>query len=227
MPVHAVTLDLDDTLWPFAPVAKRIEAALRAFLAEHAPITAARYDQAVVMEALADVKAEHGDLSHDLGTLRRLVMARILEADGEDPALAEPAFTIAYKARQEVELYPEATAALDRIAARVPLLALTNGNADLGHTGVERWFSAGCVSAEIVGVAKPNARIFAAAGERLGHAPANVLHAGDHPEHDVAGALDAGMQAVWVHRHLDGDVPAGAHRAADLTALADLVESLT
>ncbi len=227
MPVRAVTIDLDDTLWPFAPVGRRIEAALRAFLAEHAPVTAARYDQDVVMQALADVQAERGDLHHDLGAMRRLVIARILEADGEDPALAEPAFAVAYAARQQVQLYPEAAAALDRMAACVPLLALTNGNADLEHTGVAQWFSAGCISAETVGVAKPDARIFAAACERLGLEPCDVLHAGDHPEHDVAGALDAGLQAVWVHRDLEGDVPAGAQRATDLTALAELVESAT
>ena len=89
------------------------------------------------------------------------------------------------------------------------------------------WFAAGCVSAEQVGVAKPHPRVFAVACERLGVPPAEVLHAGDHLEHDVAAALDAGLQAVWVHRDLEGDVPAGAARAADLEALADLVELLT
>lgn len=225
MPVLAVTLDLDDTLWPFAPVGKRIEAALRAFLEEHAPRTAARYDHTLAMEAMAAVRAERDDLAHDLGALRRLVMRKLLADVDEDPDLAEPAFDVVFAARQEVVLYPEVAEALDRMAARVPLLAVTNGNADLELTGVARWFT-GCVSAEDVGLAKPHPRVFEIACERLAQAPADVLHAGDHPEHDVAGALDFGMQAVWVHRDFEGDVPAGASRAADLTALADLVEQL-
>jgi putative hydrolase of the HAD superfamily len=227
MDIRAITLDLDDTLWPFAPVGKQIEAALRAFLEEHAPRTAARYDHTAAMEAMAAVKAERDDLAQDLGALRRLVMRKMLSDVDEDPDLADPAFDVVFAARQEVTLYPEAAEALDRMAARVPLLALTNGNADLQLTGVARWFSAGCVSAEDIGVGKPHPRVFEIACERLAQAPADVLHAGDHPEHDVAGALDFGMQAVWVHRDFDGDVPAGAERAADLTALADLVEQLT
>ncbi len=227
MPVRAVTLDLDDTLWPFAPVGRRIEAALHGFLTEHAPATAARYDHAMALEAMAAVREERDDLAHDLGALRRLVMRRLLADAGDDPDLADPAFEIVYAARQRVELFPDAAAALDRMAARLPLLAVTNGNADLELTGVARWFSAGCLSAEQLGVGKPDARVFAAACERLGVPPADVLHAGDHPEHDVAGALDFGMQAAWVHRDLEGDPPAGAARVADLTALADLVERLT
>ena len=34
-PVRAITLDLDDTLWPFAPIGVRIERTLDAFLREH------------------------------------------------------------------------------------------------------------------------------------------------------------------------------------------------
>ena len=30
LPIRAITFDLDDTLWPFAPIGERIETALRA-----------------------------------------------------------------------------------------------------------------------------------------------------------------------------------------------------
>lgn len=225
-PIRAVTLDLDDTLWPFAPVAASIKAALDHFLAEHAPRTAAAYEEPAVAEALAAVKAERDDLAHDLGKLRRAVMRRLLEAAEEDPALAEPAFGVIYAARQRVALYPDSAAALDRLAARVPLLAVTNGNADLALTGVARWFTA-CVAAHDVGVGKPHPRVFEVACERLGEDPANVLHAGDDLHTDVGGALDAGLQAVWVQRDLPGTAPAGALTVVDLAALADLVEGRT
>lgn len=223
MTVRAVTLDLDDTLWPFAPVAACIDAALEGWLAEHAPRTAARYDRVVVAEALTAVRAERDHLAHDLGATRRAVLRRLLDAAGEDPALADPAYVVVFAARQRVELYPDAAEALDRLAARVPLLAVTNGNADLELTGVARWF-AGCVSAQGVGVGKPHPRVFEVACARLGLPPADVLHAGDDLDTDVRGALAAGLQAVWVQRDLAGDVPGGALCVRDLTALAELVE---
>ena len=221
--IRAVTLDLDDTLWPFAPVAAQIRGALDAFLAEHAPRTAARYEQAAVDEALAVVQKDRDDLAHDIGALRRAVLSHLLESAGEDPALADPAFEVIFAARQRIELYPDAAAALDRLAARVPLLAITNGNADLELTGVARWF-VGCVAAHDVGVAKPHPAVFGAARERLGVPADAILHAGDDLETDVGGALAAGFQAVWVRRELPGVAPPGARTVTDLTELADLVE---
>lgn len=222
--IRAVTLDLDDTLWPFAPVALRIRAALDAFLAEHAPRTASRYEQAAVDEALAAVRKQRDVAAHDIGALRRAVLRHLLQAADEAPALAEPAFAAIYAARQRVELYPDAAAALDRLAARVPLLAITNGNADLGLTGVARWFT-GCVAADEVGVAKPHPAMFSTAAERLGLAPGEVLHAGDDLETDVGGALAAGLQAVWVRRGAEGTCPTGAREVTDMSELADLVDA--
>lgn len=48
------------------------------------------------------------------------------------------------------------------------------------------------------GAAKPTPRIFLHALERLGVAPADAVYVGDHAEHDVAGALGAGLRAIDV-----------------------------
>lgn len=218
--VRAITLDLDDTLWPFAPVAERIEAALTAWLAEHAPGTAALFDAAAAREALEDVRRDRADIVHDLGAVRREALRRMLAAGGDDPALADDASAVLLEVRQRVDLYPDVAPALDRLAARMPLVAVTNGNADLEATGVARWFSGHLASAE-VGAAKPDAQIFHAACAHLRLAPDAILHAGDHLETDVRGALDAGLTAAWVHRDLAGDAPAEALRFPDLLALAD------
>jgi FMN hydrolase / 5-amino-6-(5-phospho-D-ribitylamino)uracil phosphatase len=218
--IRAVTLDLDDTLWPFAPVARTIETTLAGWLREHAPRTAAAFDPEATRQALADVRQDREDLAHDLSAVRREALRRMLEAAGDDPALVEPAFNVAWEARQRVELYPDVPAALDRLAARYPVLAVTNGNADVGRIGIGRWFH-GVLAAGELGVAKPDPRVFAAACERLRLPPGAILHAGDDLVTDVAGALGAGLQAAWVHRDLSGDAPPGALRARDLTELAD------
>jgi 2-haloalkanoic acid dehalogenase type II len=223
VPIRAITLDLDDTLWPFAPVAARIQAALAAWLAEFAPGTAARFDPSAAQDALAAVRRERPDLEHRLADQRREALRRMLGLAGEDPELADAALAVIMEARQQVDLYPDVAPALDRLAARFPLVALTNGNADLERTGVARWFT-DVVYATDLGVGKPDARVFHLACARLGLAPGEVLHAGDDLVLDVGGAIAAGMQAAWVHRDLAGEPPGGALRFRDVLELADALD---
>ena len=42
-PIQAITLDLDDTLWPFPPIGERIERLLHAWFEQHAPRTAQHF----------------------------------------------------------------------------------------------------------------------------------------------------------------------------------------
>ena len=75
------------------------------------------------------------------------------------------------------------------------------------------------------GMEKPEPEIFLAAAERAGVAPAEALHAGDHPEKDVRGALAVGMQAVWVDhdRRTEEAAPPEAPRVHGLPELAALI----
>lgn len=81
------------------------------------------------------------------------------------------------------------------------------------------------VDSTVVGVAKPDPRIFALALERIGAAdPAQALYVGDSLDKDVAGAHAAGLHAAW----LPGDDGPGAtgggadfvlHRLEEVEAL--------
>jgi len=226
VPIRAITLDLDDTLWPFEPVAARIDAAVRGWMVEHAPRAAANFDRDAAVAVLLALRDERPDLALHPAELRRQALRRMLLSGGEDPALADGGLAVVLEARQQVDLYPDVAAAMDRLAARFPLMALTNGNADLERTGIAHWFT-GIVSVSDAGVGKPDRRIFHLACERLGLPPAEVLHVGDNLELDVAGALAAGMQAAWVQRGLVGEAPAGALRFDDIAALADALDAET
>jgi putative hydrolase of the HAD superfamily len=197
--VRAITLDLDDTLWPFAPIGARIERVLDAWMREHSPATAMRFP-ATEMRALRDlVFSENPQFAHDLGALRRMTLERALRESGGDPGLADAAYEAFYEARNQVECYPDAIDALQRIAARVPVAAVTNGNADLDRIGLGHHFRFNLGPREH-GAAKPDASIFHAACERLGCAPNDVLHVGDHIEMDVLGAARAGLRSCWIDR---------------------------
>lgn len=196
---HALSLDLDDTLWPIWPVIERAELALDAFLRQHCPLTAARYPVPKMRELRARVAAEHPHLAHDYTKQRLLCLERAIGEAGDDVALAETAMDVFYEARNRVEFYPDTLEALQRLSARTPVAALTNGNADLGRIGIQSHFRV-FVSARETGVAKPEPRIFLATCERLGVAPHQVLHVGDDPHLDVAGARQAGLRTCWINR---------------------------
>lgn len=222
-PIAALTLDLDDTLWPVWPAIARAEEVLHTWLCTHAPATAQRFDLAGLRRLRDEVGRQRFDLVHDLTEVRRESLRRALREAGDDVALAEPAFEVFFAGRHEVTLYADVLAALERLAARFPLWALTNGNADIERVGLGRFFR-GSLSARQCGVGKPDARIFALACSHLGAAPATVLHVGDDLVLDVAGALAAGLQAAWVVRedtaHRGREAPAGVQTCADLDELA-------
>ena len=131
MPLHAITLDLDDTLWPMAPTLRRAEALMQDWLRQHAPATVAAHDKAAWAALRRGVVADRPDWAHDLSALRRETIRRALLAAGDDPALADPAFAVFFDARQQVDLFDDVLPALARLSARWPVVALTNGNADV------------------------------------------------------------------------------------------------
>jgi putative hydrolase of the HAD superfamily len=126
-------------------------------------------------------------------------MKRALALHREDTGLARSALNVFLEARSDVELYAEVPGALARLASRYPLIALTNGNANIESAGVGKYFDH-VVTPAIAGMAKPDPRIFHAACAVLGASPAEVMHAGDHPDSDVRGAARAGLRAAWINR---------------------------
>lgn len=198
--ISAISLDLDDTLWPIWPTIERAEGVLHAWLLREAPKTATLLMTPGILRELREATAkERSDLAHDLSALRRESIRTALRRAGEDPALADPAFDAFFEERQRVTLYDDALPALKWLSERYPLVAVSNGNADIHKTGVGRWFRT-AFNARAFGSGKPQAPIFRAAAASVGLLPKDVLHVGDDAELDVVGALNVGMQAAWLVR---------------------------
>lgn len=198
--ISAISLDLDDTLWPIWPTIERAEGVLQAWLLREAPKTASLLLMPGILRELREATAkERSDLAHDLSALRRESIRTALRRAGEDPALADPAFDAFFAERQRVTLYDDALPALKWLSERYPLVAVSNGNADIHKTGVGRWFRT-AFNARAFGSGKPHAPIFRAAAASVGLLPKDVLHVGDDAELDVVGALNAGMQTAWLVR---------------------------
>ena len=198
--IKAISLDLDDTLWPVWPTIERAEKALHDWLGFNAPMAAAMFaSPAALREIRTEIGTLRTDLGNDLSALRRESIRLALTRAGENPLLAEPAFEVFFEERQRVTFFDDALTTLDFLAARFPLVSLSNGNADVQKVGLGSYFRAS-ISAGQFGIGKPDPRIFLAAAGALGLRPQEVLHVGDDATLDGLGAVNAGMQSAWLNR---------------------------
>lgn len=222
--IKAITLDLDDTLWPVWPAIEKAEAALDEWLGRHAPMTAAMFANPTVRHDIREqIVRTRPELRHNLSAIRREAIRLALYRSRENPLLAEDAFEVFFAARHEVTLFDDAMLALEFFSARYPVVALSNGNADIARIGLAPYFRA-AISAQAFGVGKPDPRIFHAAAGAVDVQPHNVLHVGDDAALDVLGALNAGMQTAWVNRadHLWTHDAVPHETVTSLTELCDL-----
>jgi FMN hydrolase / 5-amino-6-(5-phospho-D-ribitylamino)uracil phosphatase len=192
---EAILFDLDDTLWPIAPVILQAEEILFAWLREHAPRVAQCGQQARL-----ELLARQPEFQLDLGKLRRAGLLAAFETAGEDAAKVELAMAEFFAARNAVVPYDDVVPGLLRLKGRVRLGAITNGNADLQTIGLAHHFQA-AVSAPQLGVAKPEPAIFLAGCRALDVAPWDAVYVGDDVLLDVQGAQKVGMRGVWMNRN--------------------------
>jgi len=199
MDIRAISLDLDDTLWPIEPVMRHVEHQVDAWMREHCPEVAQAWPIEALRALREEVAAAHPEIAHDFGAQRRLTLRRAFAPFGMGDDWVDTTYAVYVRLRNEVECYADTRPALAALASRVPLIGITNGTADLERIGLGAHFRFS-VSAAEVGVAKPAAAIFLHACERLGIAPEHVLHVGDDPHADVSGARAAGMRTAWINR---------------------------
>ena len=114
--------------------------------------------------------------------------------------------------RDFVKPFPEVVEILEDLKVRgIKLAVVTNITPELlehqkkklAALGIAHLFDAVVYSAEF-GVHKPDRRIFDHAAALLGVANEDCLFVGDDPKSDIAGALAAGMEAVWLD-HWESD----------------------
>ncbi|MGH8854278.1 MAG: HAD family hydrolase [Telluria sp.] len=195
----AVLFDLDDTLWPIAPVILEAEQILFAWLRTHAPRVAQQFTIETLRQARLELLARKPAFQLDLGALRRAGLVAAFEQAGEDAGKVELAMAEFFAARNAVIPYDDVLPGLLRLKGRVLVGSVTNGNADLQTIGLARHFDAS-VSAPAFGVAKPDPAIFLEACRQLDVAPQEAVYIGDDLRLDVQGAQRAGLRAVWMNR---------------------------
>ena len=198
-PPKAILFDLDDTLWPIAPVIAAAEILLHDWLATHAPKVAQQFSSEMLRQHRLTMLNEQPHFHGNLIELRRAGLLSAFEAAGEDPALVDGAIVHFLAARNRVQPYDDVLPGLAWLRQRMLVGSISNGNADLEIIGLAQHFKVS-IAASDFGVAKPDASIFLAGCAALGVAPHEAVYVGDDLYFDVTGAQGAGMRAVWMNR---------------------------
>lgn len=199
LPLKAILFDLDDTLWPIAPVIAQAEVTLHAWLADHAPKVAQQFSIDVLRARRMALLAEHPHLHCNLAQLRRMGLEAAFTEAGEDATHIDGAMRHFAQARNAVTPYDDVLPGLLKLKEKLVLGTVTNGNADLEVVGLAHHFKISLAACDF-GTAKPDPAIFRAACDALGVAPHETVYVGDDLRFDVEGAQKAGLRAVWMNR---------------------------
>lgn len=193
--VKAVSFDLDDTLWPVQPVLIGAEAAVYRVLEERFPAVSDACDADCLQTRRMAFFRARPDLKHDLSRLRRLFFEALLREFGYASGSTE-LLEVFLDHRNHVAPYPGCEALLDALAERYPLVACTNGNANVFKTPLARYFSKS-IRSEETGAAKPAASIFDQTCQAVTVRPPELAHVGDNTIADVMGCQRFGCHGVW------------------------------
>lgn len=203
--ISALTFDLDDTLYDNRPVILRTTQAVLSFVQDYHPnlrdLSSADYE--VFRQQLVQ---QNPDVVHDVSEWRRqaLVLAMLdagLSAtdarEGADAAMVHFDHW-----RSQITISQENHETLTQLAAKWPLVAITNGNAKPERFGLGQYFSF-VLRAGPDGRSKPFSDMYQLAATRLNIPLGEILHVGDDLTTDVAGSIRSGMQACWINLRQD------------------------
>ncbi len=156
-------------------------------------------------------------------------MLRILERasaeghpiEGIDPEAVRADLAETFTRPETYAVYPDVFDALEDLTERGVRLAVVSNWSErltgiLDGLGLSRYFEQVVISA-VVGATKPDRALFLHATAALGVDPSGVLHVGDHPVNDVAGARRAGLSALLLDRGAPAEPGPGVIR--DLTGI--------
>jgi putative hydrolase of the HAD superfamily len=224
--VEAVLLDGLGTLLALEPPwPALVEGLLEDHGLELAPEDAERAFRAEIAYYLAHHhEGRDAETLEDLrGRCAEVLRARLPVEVGE--ALSGAQLTAAMLGALRFTAYPDAPPALARLRERgVALVVVSNWDVSLhallGEVGLAGMVDGAVTSAE-VGRPKPAREIFDAALTLAGSPARRTLHVGDSVEHDVRGALAAGIRPVLLRREGadPGEPPRGVPTISSLACL--------
>ncbi|MBT1446556.1 HAD-IA family hydrolase [Shewanella sp. JM162201] len=200
-PIHAISFDLDDTLYDNRPIILAAEAAQLAFLHQQFP-ESRHWGTAEWRHHKLELMAKEPLLAHDptrlrLATLRSGLKRLGLESDDANRGAGAVMDEFLYH-RSNFAVPEASIKVLRALSSRFTLIGLTNGNVDADRIGLGELFAFVIKAGDGLKM-KPHGDLFTLGCERLKVLPENLLHVGDSHKADVAGALRAGCMAALLN----------------------------
>jgi FMN phosphatase YigB (HAD superfamily) len=163
-------------------------------------MTAALFSNpAALREIREHVTRSRPDLKHDLSAIRREAIRLALYRAAKIPCWPSPRSRCSSPSATRSPCSRMRCRRCEFLSGRYPLVAVSNGNADVKRIGIASYFKAS-ISAQQFGVGKPDPRIFHAAARRGGRAAGGRAARGRRCDAGRAGRAQCGMQTVWVNR---------------------------
>ena len=160
-----------------------------------------RYDVHVIDEFVLEAYSELEPLAQDEGGSYKEVLARILGGLGKRLAFtpSDDELTAFAHSIENWQPFPDTVSALKQLGEHFELGILSNIDDDLlaYSTKLLTVPFAHTITAEQVGVYKPDAKMFEAAQQRV-NTP--MLHAAQSRFHDIVPATALGLDTVWINR---------------------------
>lgn len=198
-PVSAISFDLDDTLYANQAVIVRAEQkSYQALQQSHPALSNVSHLEYQLLQV--QLSQQQPALAHDLTELRRQSVMTIMRKAGLSQALSQNGsdrvMEIFHFWRNKVAISATTHRILAELASQVPLIAMSNGNANLDAMGLVHYFHQ-TYRAGPDGRAKPWPDLFYKASQDLNIAAEKILHVGDNLLSDVSGAIQQGYQTCW------------------------------
>jgi putative hydrolase of the HAD superfamily len=198
--IRAISFDLDDTLYDNMPYIHEAQRALTHYIEKNYAI-AATLSPSKWREIRVETLKEQPKLVNDLGLLRATVLTKGFMVAGMPSNAISAAVTDCYDyfyfKRSDFEVAKSVRKVLKKLAKRVPLAAITNGNVNCKAIGIDKYFSC-IIQASPEHPMKPNPAMFDYVASTLNIPSRNILHVGDDLDKDIKGACDAGYQTAWL-----------------------------
>lgn len=200
--IQLLTFDLDDTLWEVTPVLIEAERSVRRFLKSNCPLVLEKFNTEDFIALRRKLFATEPDLRHQISLLRVRAMQIAMQESGyseqQAQQFSQEAFQVFIDARHAVTYFDDVIESLEELHTSYQLGVLTNGNADISRLDIKPYFKF-AIAAEHINASKPAPDHFHKAMQLTRVAAEEMIHIGDHPEHDIFGAQQLGIKTIWVN----------------------------
>lgn len=198
-PVKAITFDLDDTFYDNHPFIKKAQRRMFEFMCQGWP-EVEQLGWTGWQHIRREIIRKSPMLKNDMIVLRKEVLTQVFSSIGLIGAALDNAIQDSYDQffdeRSNFKVAASYLELLAELSAKVPLIAITNGNVDLERIGIAPYFS-NTYHASIEQPMKPHSCMFQKAREHLDLPSENILHVGDCLKNDIFGAARLGFQTAW------------------------------